>query len=153
MLIKCHMIVSGEYAADLKNTGLRVTTARVSILEVFEKSNSRHLTADDVFKALIKNSTDIGLATVYRVLTQFEQAGILVRSNFESGKSIYELNEGHHHDHLVCIECGSVEEFIDEKIEDRQDQIAKEKGFLVKDHSLTLYGSCVKNNCPNKNLK
>jgi Fur family ferric uptake transcriptional regulator len=131
-----------EHLIDLKNTGLRVTTARVSILEVFENSSRRHLTADDVFKALINNSIDIGLATVYRVLTQFEHARILIRSNFESGKAIYELNEGHHHDHLVCIECGNVEEFVDPEIEERQHRIAKQKGFLVKDHSLTLYGSC-----------
>jgi Fur family ferric uptake transcriptional regulator len=139
------------HVTDLKNTGLRVTTARVSILDVFENSKRRHLTADDVFKTLLKNSLDIGLATVYRVLTQFEHAGILIRSNFESGKAIYELNEGHHHDHLVCIECGNVEEFVDPEIEKRQHKVAKEKGFSVKDHSLTLYGSC--KNCCSQNKK
>lgn len=139
-----------ERVVDLKSTGLRVTTARVSILEVFENSSRRHLTADDVFKALLKKSMDIGLATVYRVLTQFEHAGILIRSNFESGKAIYELNEGHHHDHLVCIDCGNVEEFVDPEIEKRQHKVAKEKKFLVKDHSLTLYGTC-KNCCSKTN--
>ena len=133
-----------EHVIELKNTGLRVTTARVSILDVFEKSPRRHLTADDVFKILLSSSNDIGLATVYRVLTQFEHAGILIRSNFESGKAVFELNEGHHHDHLVCIECGEVEEFVDPEIEKRQHKIAEEKGFSVKDHSLTLYGSCKK---------
>ena len=137
-----------EHVIDLKNTGLRVTTARVNILEVFQNSSMRHLSADDVFRILINSSQDIGLATVYRVLTQFEQAGILIRSNFESGKAIYELNEGHHHDHMVCIECGGVEEFVDPEIEKRQHKIAKNKGFLVKDHSLTLYGSCA--NCCHK---
>jgi len=140
-----------EHAFDLKSTGLRVTTARVSILEVFENSSRRHLTADDVFKTLIGNSTDIGLATVYRVLTQFEHAGILLRSNFESGKAIYELNQGTLHDHLVCIDCGNVEEFVDPEIEKRQHQVAKDNSFVVKDHSLTLYGTC--KNCSSKNNK
>ena len=140
-----------EHVVDLKSTGLRVTTARVSILEVFENSAQRHLTADDVFKSLIANSIDIGLATVYRVLTQFEHAGILLRSNFESGKAIYELNQGTHHDHLVCIDCGNVEEFVDPEIEKRQHQVAKDNNFLVKDHSLTLYGTC--KNCSSKNHK
>ncbi|OUW04696.1 MAG: ferric iron uptake transcriptional regulator [Betaproteobacteria bacterium TMED156] len=142
---------SVEHIAGLKSTGLRVTTARVTILEIFETSNRRHLTADDVFRLLLQQSSDIGLATVYRVLTQFEQAGILLRSNFESAKSVYELNHGNHHDHMVCVDCGDVEEFVDEEIERRQHQIAEEKEFFVKDHSLTLYGSC--KNCNQKKIK
>lgn len=145
------MATTDEHVIDLKNTGLRITTARVSVLSVFEHSQSRHLTADDVFKKLMNNSAEIGLATVYRVLTQFEQAGILIRSNFESGKSIYELNEGQHHDHMVCTSCGNVQEFLDPEIEKRQHKVAKEKKFLVKDHSLTLYGSC--HDCFSSNKK
>ena len=137
------MTTISERVTDLRSTGLRVTTARVSILSVFEKSSTRHLTADDVFRLLLKDSMDIGLATVYRVLTQFEQAGILLRRNFESGKAVYELNDGQQdHDHMVCIDCGNVQEFVDPEIEKRQHSIARERGFVVRDHSLTLYGSC-----------
>ena len=137
------MTTISERVTDLRSTGLRVTTARVSILSVFENSSTRHLTADDVFRLLLKDSMDIGLATVYRVLTQFEQAGILLRRNFESGKAVYELNDGQHdHDHMVCIDCGNVQEFIDPEIEKRQHTVARNRGFVVRDHSLTLYGSC-----------
>jgi Fur family ferric uptake transcriptional regulator len=108
------------------------------------------MTAEDVYKALMTEGADIGLATVYRVLTQFEQAGILSRSHFESGKAVYELNEGQHHDHLVCLDCGRVEEFYDPEIEKRQNDVAKLKGFEIADHALSLYAHCTKPNCPNK---
>jgi Fur family ferric uptake transcriptional regulator len=110
---------------ELKSTGLKATLPRLKILEVFQKGNQRHMTAEDVFRVLLEERSDIGLATVYRVLTQFEQAGILTRSHFESGKAVYELNEGTHHDHLVCLDCGRVEEFYDAEIEKRQHDVAK----------------------------
>ncbi len=127
---------------SLKNMGLKATFPRLKILELFEKSTQRHMTAEDVYRMLIAENMDIGLATVYRVLTQFEQAGILIRSNFESGKAVYELNEGQHHDHFVCTSCGKVEEFYDAEIEKRQNLIAKEKGWVIQDHSMALYGQC-----------
>ncbi len=132
---------------DLKNTGLKVTAPRLKVLDIFQRADSRHLTAEDVYKALLAESMDIGLATVYRVLTQFEQAGILARRHFETGKAVFELNEGTHHDHLVCLDCGRVEEFFDAKIEDRQHKIAEEKGFSLQDHALSLYGHCIQKNC------
>jgi len=130
---------------ELKSTGLKATLPRLKILEVFQKGTQRHMTAEDVFRVLLDERSDIGLATVYRVLTQFEQAGILLRSNFESGKAIYELNEGQHHDHFVCTSCGKVEEFYDPEIEKRQQAVAKAKGWVVEDHSMALYGQCA--NC------
>ena len=130
---------------ELKSTGLKATLPRLKILEVFQKDAQRHMTAEDVFRVLLEDRSDIGLATVYRVLTQFEQAGILLRSNFESGKAIYELNEGQHHDHFVCTTCGKVEEFYDPEIEKRQQIVAKAKGWVVEDHSMALYGLCA--NC------
>lgn len=136
---------------DLKSTGLKATLPRLKILEIFQKGAQRHMTAEDVFRVLLEERSDVGLATVYRVLTQFEQAGILDRSNFESGKAIYELNEGTHHDHLVCLDCGKVEEFIDPEIEKRQQAVATAKGFALQDHALSLYGHCTKTNCPNRN--
>jgi Fur family ferric uptake transcriptional regulator len=135
---------------ELKSTGLKATLPRLKILDVFHKGNQRHMTAEDVFRVLLEDRSDIGLATVYRVLTQFEQAGILSRSHFESGKAVYELNEGQHHDHLVCLDCGRVEEFYDAEIEKRQNDVAKLKGFEIADHALSLYAHCTKPNCPNK---
>lgn len=135
---------------ELKNTGLKATIPRLKILEVFQRSTQRHLTAEDVFRVLLKEHSDVGLATVYRVLTQFEQASILSRSHFESGKAVYELNEGQHHDHLVCLDCGRVEEFYDPEIENRQQAVAKAKGFAISDHALSLYAHCVKDNCPHR---
>lgn len=135
---------------ELKNTGLKATIPRLKILEVFQRSTQRHLTAEDVFRVLLKEHSDVGLATVYRVLTQFEQADILCRSHFESGKAVYELNEGKHHDHLVCLNCGKVEEFFDAEIESRQQAVAKAKGFAISDHALSLYANCIKENCPNR---
>jgi len=132
---------------DLKSLGLKATTPRLRILELFEKAEVRHLTADDVYRMLLSENMDIGLATVYRALTQFEQAGLLKRSNFESGKSIFELNEGSHHDHLVCLQCGRVEEFFDPEIEKRQHKIARERGFSLQDHALALYGNCTRTDC------
>lgn len=127
---------------ELKNTGLKATLPRLKIMEIFQKSELRHLTAEDVYRVLLDDRSDIGLATVYRVLTQFEQAGILLRSNFESGKAVYELNEGQHHDHLVCTNCGKVEEFYDAEIEKRQQLIAQTKGWQILDHTMALYGRC-----------
>jgi Fur family transcriptional regulator, ferric uptake regulator len=136
--------------SDLKNIGLKATLPRLKILEIFQNSSVRHLTAEDVYRNLLHEELDIGLATVYRVLTQFEQAGLLTRSNFESGKAVFELNEGSHHDHLVCVDCGLVEEFYDAEIEQRQQAVAKDRGFELHEHALALYGSCRRENCPNR---
>ena len=127
---------------DLKTIGLKATLPRLRILELFEKSDIRHLSAEDVYKKLVDEGTDTGLATVYRVLTQFEQAGLLTRHHFESGKAVYELNEGQHHDHLVCTSCGRVEEFYDAEIEKRQQIVSKGKGWILQDHAMSLYGLC-----------
>src|SRR5512146_995207 len=138
-------------AQSLKDSGLKATLPRRKILELFESSKVRHLSAEDVYRLLIGEGIDVGLATVYRVLTQFEQAGILQRHHFESGKSVFELNEGHHHDHLVCLQCGRVEEFQDPEIEKRQNKVAKERGFAIREHSLYLYVECTKPDCPYRN--
>jgi len=135
---------------DLKNAGLKATSPRLKILNLFETSDVRHLTAEDVYKILLADNEDVGLATVYRVLTQFEQAGLLIRHHFEGDKAIFELNQGKHHDHLVCLQCGKVEEFYDPDIEKRQDKVAKERGFIIREHSLYLFADCVKPDCPNK---
>jgi Fur family transcriptional regulator, ferric uptake regulator len=135
---------------ELKSTGLKATLPRLKILDVFQKGAQRHMTAEDVFRVLLEERSDIGLATVYRVLTQFEQAGILSRSHFESGKAVDELNEGTHHDHMVCLDCGRVEEFYDAEIEKRQHDVAKAKGFAIADHALSLYAHCTKEPCPNR---
>ncbi|WP_265948524.1 ferric iron uptake transcriptional regulator [Dechloromonas sp. A34] len=135
---------------SLKNMGLKATFPRLKILELFEKSTLRHMTAEDVYRMLIAEHMDIGLATVYRVLTQFEQAGLLERHFFESGKAVFEINRGKHHDHLVCIDCGRVEEFYDPEIEKRQNAIAKERGFAIQDHALYLYAQCLKTDCPHR---
>jgi len=140
--------------ADLRDIGLKATGPRMKILDFFHQNGGTHFSAEDVFMALAKDDQEIGLATVYRVLTQFEQAGLLLRSHFESSKgdsrAIYELNEGQHHDHLVCLDCGHVEEFVDEAIEKRQRDIAKNLGFKLQEHSLAMYGHCQKKNCRNK---
>ena len=137
-------------SSDLKSMGLKATFPRLKILELFEKSKVRHLTAEDVYRLLIAENMDIGLATVYRVLTQFEQAGLLERHHFESGKAVFEMNAEHHHDHLVCVDCGRVEEFYDAEIERRQAKIAKERGFTIKEHALYLYAECAKPECPHR---
>ena len=135
--------------SSLKNKGLKATLPRLRILELFERSDVRHLSAEDVYRLLLREGTDTGLATVYRVLTQFEQAGLLVRHHFESDKAVFELNQGGHHDHLVCLQCSRVEEFYDEAIEKRQTAIALERGFEIREHSLHLYVDCTRKNCPN----
>ncbi len=135
---------------DLKNIGLKVTGPRIRILELFEQSDTRHLSAEDVYKRLQVDGLDVGLATVYRVLTQFEQAGLLERHHFETGKAVFELNQGTHHDHLVCIQCGHVEEFHDPEIERRQASVARERGFSIHDHSLQIYADCIRESCPRK---
>jgi len=135
---------------DLKTIGLKATAPRLKILNLFETSTVRHLTAEDVYRLLLNDGLDVGLATVYRVLMQFEQAGLLTRHHFESGKAVFELNQGHHHDHLVCINCGRVEEFLDPEIEQRQTRIAVERGFVIREHALYLYAECVKKDCPHR---
>jgi Fur family ferric uptake transcriptional regulator len=140
----------GNNPTDLKASGLKATLPRLKILDIFQNSEVRHLTAEDVYKILLADNMDVGLATVYRVLTQFEQAGLLNRNHFETGKAIYELNAGSHHDHLVCADCGRVEEFYDEAIEERQHAIAKERGFKIAEHALAIYGNCTKTACPHR---
>lgn len=135
---------------ELKNAGLKATLPRLRVLSLFESSEQRHLSAEDVYRMLLTSGEDIGLATVYRVLTQFEQAGLLVRHHFESDKAVFELNQGYHHDHIVCLQCGRVEEFYDEDIENRQKRIADERGFKIHDHSLHIYADCTKSPCPYK---
>ena len=137
-------------ADELKSSGLKATLPRIKILELFQQSAQRHMTAEDVYKVLLNEGSDIGLATVYRVLMQFEQAGILSRNHFEAGKAVFELNEGKHHDHLVCVNCGRVEEFYDAEIERRQQQIATERGYKLQDHALSLYVICDREDCAGK---
>ncbi len=139
-----------KHADELKSSGLKATLPRIKILEVFQNSDRRHMTAEDVFKALLAEGADIGLATVYRVLMQFEQAGLLSRSNFESGKAVFELDIGQHHDHLVCLDCGRVEEFYDPQIEQRQRELTASRGFALQEHSLALYARCTKPDCPHR---
>ena len=130
--------------ANLKKAGLKITAPRLKILEIMEKAKDHHLSAEDIYKILIESGDDIGLATVYRVLTQFEEAGLVNRHHFEGGQSVFELDLGMHHDHLVCVKCGRVEEFVDEEIERRQEEIAKQAGYVITDHSLNIYGICKK---------
>jgi Fur family ferric uptake transcriptional regulator len=127
---------------QIKEAGLKVTRPREKILGVLERSERRHLSAEDVYKELLSAGEEIGLATVYRVLTQFEAAGLVCRRHFEGGQSLFELNSGTHHDHLICITCGQVLEFVDPLIEERQQAIAAEKGFRIEDHTLVIYGVC-----------
>lgn len=135
---------------ELKSSGLKATLPRLRILKLFETAALRHMSADDIYRLLMQDGVDIGLATVYRVLTQFEQAGLLKRHHFEGGKAVFELNQGGHHDHLVCMQCGHVEEFYDPEIEQRQEVIARERGFAIHEHSLYLYADCTKENCPSR---
>lgn len=145
---------SGNQTEELKSVGLKATAPRLKILELFQKraeesgGERRHLSAEGIYKALVAQGVDIGLATVYRVLAQFERAGIIVRHHFESDRATYELEEGHHHDHLVCLECGDVVEFVDPEIEKAQLGVAKRLGYDLCDHSLVLYGVC--HNCKAK---
>jgi len=139
-------------AQSLKEIGLKATLPRRKVLELFENSKVRHLSAEDVYRSLMAEGIDIGLATVYRVLTQFEQAGLLSRQHFETGKAVFELNQGGHHDHLVCLQCGRVEEFYDAEIEQRQSEVARKRGFALHGHSLALYADCTKQDCPNRKI-
>jgi Fur family ferric uptake transcriptional regulator len=127
---------------DLKKAGLKTTLPRLRILDILEHCGQRHLTAEEVYKHLLEAGEEIGLATVYRVLTQFESAGLVIRHNFEGGRAVFEINQGGHHDHMVCVECGRVFEFYDKTIEERQRKIAEKEGFIIGDHSLYLYGTC-----------
>ncbi len=135
---------------DLRKAGLKVTLPRLKILEILENGSTRHQSAESIYKQLIESNEDIGLATVYRVLTQFEAAGLITRHHFENGMAVFELNEGTHHDHIVCLDCGMVEEFVDSGIEDRQTAVATRLGFEIRDHSLILYGHCRRPNCPSR---
>lgn len=137
-------------ADELKSSGLKATLPRIKILEVFQQGERRHMSAEDVYKALLQEGSEIGLATVYRVLMQFEQAGLLRRSNFESGKAVFELDEGKHHDHLVCLDCGRVVEFYDPEIEARQRAVAATKGFELQEHTLALYANCRRKDCEHR---
>ena len=136
------------HADELKQSGLKATLPRIKVLEVFQKTSQRHMSAEDVYRVLLAEDADVGLATVYRVLMQFEQAGILSRTHFETGKAVFELNEGRHHDHLVCLQCGRVEEFFEAEIEKRQTKIARERGFEISEHALYLYAECTRVKCP-----
>ena len=136
---------------DLRKAGLKVTLPRLKILEILEHSTTRHMSAEELYRKLLDSSEDIGLATVYRVLTQFEGAGLVSRHHFEDGMAVFEINHGTHHDHIVCMDCGAVEEFVDPEIESRQNVIAKRLGYLIEEHSMVLYGRCQRPDCPARN--
>jgi Fur family transcriptional regulator, ferric uptake regulator len=133
---------------DLRKAGLKVTLPRLKILELLESSPTRHLSAEEIYRRLLDSNEDIGLATVYRVLTQFEAAGLVSRHHFENGMAVFEINQGAHHDHIVCLDCGRVEEFVESGIEERQHAVARKLGFEIRDHSLILYGQCQRSACP-----
>lgn len=135
---------------ELKQVGLKVTLPRMKILDILHNNTNQHLSAEDIYKTLLKTGEEIGLATVYRVLTQFESAGLVKRHNFEGGQSVFELDQGEHHDHILCLQCGKIEEFYDEAIEQRQQAIAQQFGFELSEHSLVLFGNCTRTNCPNR---
>ena len=135
---------------DLHKAGLKITLPRLKVLNLFESGDHRHLSAEDVYKLLLAAGEDVSLATVYRVRTQFEMSGILMRHNFEAGKAVFELNQGEHHDHIVCMQCGHLVEFHDSAIETRQKKVAAEHGFTIHDHSLYIYGDCTREKCPNR---
>jgi Fur family transcriptional regulator, ferric uptake regulator len=139
---------AGLESKDLRKAGLKVTGPRLKILEILEGSSTRHMSAEGIYKRLIESNEDIGLATVYRVLTQFQAAGLVARHHFEDGMAVFELNQGTHHDHIVCLDCGRVEEFMDDEIEERQKSIAERLGYELRDHAMTLYGHCHKPGCP-----
>ena len=137
-------------SGELRKAGLKVTLPRMKILEILETSETRHMSAEDVYKVLLASKEEIGLATVYRVLTQFEAAGLVTRHHFEGGHSVFELNQGYHHDHIVCNQCGRVVEFVEETIERCQDSVAQKAGFTIRDHSLIIYGDCTTKNCEHR---
>ncbi|MDR0588617.1 MAG: ferric iron uptake transcriptional regulator [Burkholderiales bacterium] len=132
---------------NLQSKGLKATLPRLKIIRIFETAQERHLSAEDIYRVLAAENSDIGLATVYRALTQFSQTGLLLRHHFEGDKAVYELNRGHHHDHIVCVHCGRIAEFFDPEIEKRQSHIAEREGFTIVDHALTLYGCCLTGDC------
>ena len=134
---------------DLKQAGLKSTLPRIKILTLLESNRQRHLSAEDVYKIMLEKEENIGLATIYRVLTQFESADLVQRHHFESGHAVFELKDNAHHDHIVCIQCGNIVEFLDESIEERQKAVSKKLGFEINEHSLTIYGKCIKKDCPN----
>jgi Fe2+/Zn2+ uptake regulation proteins len=138
---------------DLRRAGLKVTLPRMKILEMLENNKSRHLSAEDMYKALLESGEEIGLATVYRVLTQFETAGLVQRHHFEGGHSVFELDRGAHHDHILCVECGKIVEFYDDVIEERQRLVAKENGMEISDHSLIIYAKCTDLSCLKRNKR
>ncbi|MBT6274089.1 MAG: ferric iron uptake transcriptional regulator [Chromatiales bacterium] len=137
-------------SAQLKDVGLKATLPRLKVLEVFQANPAEHYSAEDVYRLFMENGDDVGLATIYRVLTQFEAAGLVVRHNFEGGHAVFEFDSGEHHDHILCIECGTVTEFMDQTIEKRQHKVAEDNQFELADHSLVLYGRCKRTNCPNR---
>jgi Fur family ferric uptake transcriptional regulator len=141
---------SSAESSDLRNAGLKVTLPRLKILDILAEGPARHMSAEDIYKRLLVSNEDIGLATVYRVLTQFEAAGLVTRHHFEGGMAVFELNHGPHHDHIVCVDCGNVEEFMDGGIEERQQAVAERLGFEISDHALILYGHCRKPECPHR---
>ena len=136
-----------EEHVSLKKTGLKITLPRLKIIDIFEHSKQKHLSAEDIYKLMIGSGDEIGLATIYRVLTQFEQVGLLIRHHFEGGKAVYELNEKNHHDHIVCLQCGNVTEFVNEEIEELQRKVAEERGFKIIEHSLIIYADSIKKPC------
>lgn len=138
-----------ENPTQLKSAGLKSTLPRLKILNLFESGEKRHLSAEDIYRELLASGDDVGLATIYRVLTQFEQAGLLLRHNFEGDKSVFELHQDKHHDHILCLQCGKIEEFCDPEIESRQNKVAAERGYAVHDHTLCIYADCIKPDCPN----
>jgi len=145
--VRKHLHKTGEEtleSSELRKAGLKVTLPRMKILDILEEGRDGHLSAEDVYKSLLESGEDIGLATVYRVLTQFETAGLVKRHHFEGGHSVFELNEGSHHDHILCVKCGRVDEFVDEMIEQRQKDIATGLGYEMTDHCLYMYGICNK---------
>ena len=138
---------------ELRKAGLKVTAPRLKILEILENSPTRHLSAEDIYRVLLDSDADVGLATVYRVLTQFEAAGLVSRHHFEDGMAVFEINQGLHHDHIVCLDCGRVEEFVEAGIEDLQEAVARRLGFEVVHHSLIMQGRCRKVSCPNRKAR
>jgi len=138
---------------DLKRAGLKITLPRMKILEILESSDKKHLSAEDIYRVLLDSGEEIGLATIYRVLTQFEGAGLVIRHHFETGQALFELERGKHHDHLICVKCGKIVEFVDESIEAKQKEIAAKNGFRISDHSLIIYGICDNESCQQKHSK
>ena len=136
---------------DLRKAGLKVTLPRMKILEILEQSSQPHLSAEDIYRILLDSDEEIGIATIYRVLTQFESAGLVIRHHFEGGQAVFELDRGKHHDHLICIKCGKIVEFVNAEIEEQQKKIAEDAGFKITDHSLIIYGECSSKECVNDN--